>query len=106
MKVLLDENISRTLRIDFDKHLVKTIDEMGWTGKKNGELLRLITRNEFDVLLTTDKNLKHQQNIRNFPITIFILVADNNRDDTIQPLINIARKKLSSKLNKGVIEIK
>ncbi len=105
MKVLLDENISQTLKIDFDKHVVKTIEEMGWSGKKNGELLQLMTTYRFDVLLTTDKNLKYQQSIKKFPVTIFILAAHNNRDETIQPLINITRKKLNGKINKGIFEI-
>jgi len=48
MKVLLDENISQTLEIVFDKHKVKTIDGMGWSGKKNGELLRLLFQHEFE----------------------------------------------------------
>jgi hypothetical protein len=103
---LLDENISQTLHINFDKHQVKTIDEMGWSGKKNGELLRLMVKYEFDVLLTTDRNIKYRQNIKRFPITIFILAAGNNRDETIQPLIKIARKKLNGQLNKGIFEIR
>jgi hypothetical protein len=78
---------------------------MGWSGKKNADLLRLMVKYEFDVLLTTDRNIKYQQSIKEFPITIFILVAANNRDETIQPLINIARKKLNGTLNKGIFEI-
>src|SRR5580658_6317692 len=105
MKILLDENISQTLLIAFDKHLVKTVEEMGWNGIKNGDLLKVMTKYQFDILLTADKNIKYQQSIKKFPLTIIILAADNNRDETIQPLINIVRKKLNSKINKGIIEI-
>jgi len=106
MKILLDENISQTLLIDFGKHQVRTIDAMGWSGKKNGELLRLITHNKFDVLITMDRNIKYQQSIKNFPITIFVIASDSNRDDNVQPLINAVRKKLNGKINKGVFEIR
>lgn len=106
MKVLLDENISMTLRIDFRKHIVRTADEMGWSGKKNGELLRLLRKNLFNVLITTDCNIKYQQRVKELPVTVFVLCAANNRDETVQPLIESVRKKLNGKLNKGVIEIK
>lgn len=106
MKVLLDENISQTLQIDFGKHEVKTVKEMGWSGKKNGELLQLILRHHFDVLVTMDKNLKNQHNLQHSPITILVLIAKNNRDEAVQPLIDVVHKKLNSKLLKGVIEIR
>jgi len=106
MKVLLDENISLTLQIVFGKHEVNIISEMGWSGKKNGELLRLITYHKFDVMITMDRNIKYQQHIKIHPVIVFILIADNNRDETVQPLIDIVRKKLNGKLNKGIIEIR
>jgi hypothetical protein len=107
MKILLDENISRTLTINFARHEVISIEDVGWAGKKNGELLRLLIRHSFDAMVTTDKNIRHQHNFKDLPITIFVLLANSNRDETIQPLIDMVRKKLNSKkLNKGIIEIK
>jgi hypothetical protein len=55
MRVLLDECVPRALRNDIRDHEVKTVAEMGWAGVKNGELMRLAA-NEFDVLLTVDRN--------------------------------------------------
>ena len=107
MKILLDENISRSLQIDFAKHIVKTTAGMGWSGKKNGELLKLMLQYEFDALVTTDRNIKHQQNTSKSLLTIFILVTEDNRDETVQPLINSLRKKLNSgTIRKGIVEIK
>ena len=65
MKILLDESVPRKLAYDFPKeHEVKTVRDMSWLGKKNGELLKLLVENNFDALLTFDKNLQHQQNLQ------------------------------------------
>jgi predicted nuclease of predicted toxin-antitoxin system len=58
MKILLDENIPRRLKFDFDTNdEVISVQEMNWQGKKNGELLGLMTLKGFDVFITLDKNL-------------------------------------------------
>ncbi len=58
MKILLDENIPTKLRFDFsDAFQIITVKEMGWLGKKNGELLGLLTLNGFGCFVTIDKNL-------------------------------------------------
>ncbi len=61
MRVLLDECVPRALRRELPGHQVKTVAEAGWAGVKNGELLQLAAR-EFDLLVTVDSNLQHQQN--------------------------------------------
>ena len=78
MKLLLDENLPKRLKIDFTTHEIYTVPEKGWNGIRNGELLRLMIQDHFDALLTFDKNLQHQQNFQQFPITVFILSATNN----------------------------
>lgn len=106
MKILLDENISQTLRIDFSEHQLKTVQSLGWVGKKNGELLGLAAFNGFDVLITHDRNLKHQQNLKKFDITIIIILGKNNKDETIQPLLEKVKKLLKRKLSGGIIEVR
>lgn len=49
MKDLLDECLPKKLKRKVNGDVVKTVPEMGWAGKKNGDLLRL-AENEFDVL--------------------------------------------------------
>ena len=66
------------LKTDFSDHAVFTVREKGWNGIKNGELLKLMVENDFNALLTFDKNLQHQQNFLKFPITVFVLSAFNN----------------------------
>ena len=69
MKILLDENLPKMLKINFaDEHEVFTVREKSWNGKKNGELLGLMTLDGFDAFVTIDKNLQHQQNIKRFLI--------------------------------------
>ncbi len=107
MKVLLDENIPKKVKLDFGaEYQVKTTQELGWGGKSNGELLGLLTLNDFEVFITVDKNLKHQQNIKKFSVTIFVLDAKDNRHSTIQPLIDKVKSHLDKDLKQEIIEIK
>ena len=61
--VLLDENVDRQLVPLFATGLeVRTVREQGWSGLKNGALLR-VAAEVFDVFVTMDRNLPHQQNL-------------------------------------------
>jgi predicted nuclease of predicted toxin-antitoxin system len=86
MRLLLDENLPKRLKIDFSAHEVYTVREMGWNGIKNGELIRLLLADNFDVLLTFDKNLQHQQNFSKYAVTVIVLTADNNTYLTLSSL--------------------
>lgn len=86
MKILPDENLPRKLKFSFaSDHALFTIREMNWLGKRNGELLGLMTLNGFDAFVTIDKNLQYQQNLDRFPIRLFVLDAQNNKLDTLEP---------------------
>ena len=56
MKILLDECVDQRLADDFVGHEVSTVAGMGWKSKQNGELLTLAA-SEFDIFITTDRNL-------------------------------------------------
>ena len=74
MKILLDENLSKQLKADFEPDYdVKNVRDMGWLGKKDGELLGLIVFNGFDFFVTIDKNLFYQQNLDRIELKIFLL---------------------------------
>jgi len=62
MKVLLDECVPKRLANEFHNHDVSTVTKEGWSGTKNGDLLKLATR-RFDVFVTVDQNLEYQQNL-------------------------------------------
>ena len=85
MRVLLDENVDRKLKRSFDpEHEVVTVRERGWSGKKNGELLRL-TEAEFDVLVTLDTNMRHQQNLPKYDFAVILITARSNKRSAIEP---------------------
>jgi predicted nuclease of predicted toxin-antitoxin system len=62
MKVLLDEGTPRLLKRLLSGFEISTVQELGWTGVTNGALLRQ-AEDQFDVFITTDKNLRYQQNL-------------------------------------------
>ena len=74
MKLLLDECVARDLKKDLAAHDVNTVTEAGYQGMKNGALLRAAAT-QYDVLITVDRNLAFQQNIRSLQIAILIIVA-------------------------------
>ena len=86
MRLLLDENLPKRLKIDFSGHDVYTVREKGWNGIKNGDLIKLLLADNFDVLLTFDKNLQHQQNFTKYPVTVIVLSAENNTYLTLRSL--------------------
>lgn len=93
MKVLLDEclKLKREVEADF----VQTVPEAGWASKKNGELLRLAEVN-FDVLLTNDQNMEHQQNLKKFDLAFVVLVALTNDIEDLKPLMPVANEALKT----------
>ena len=64
MRLLLDECVPRPLKHDLIGHDVSHVNDMGWSSKRNGELLRLMAAERFDAFLTVDQSLEFQQNIR------------------------------------------
>lgn len=85
MKLLLDECIDRRFAKELSGHDVKTVPQMNWAAKKNGELLAL-AETEFDVFITVDRNLSFQQNLPKFNIAVLILHVPSNRLADLQPL--------------------
>jgi hypothetical protein len=67
-------------------HEVRAVAAVGWSGIENGELLRLAAEH-FDVLITADRSLEHQQNLRTLPVSVVVLVASTNRLESLAPLV-------------------
>jgi len=63
MRILLDECAPRPLKRELADYEIRTVVEMGWSEKKNGELLLLMSQESFTILLTTDQNLRYQPNL-------------------------------------------
>lgn len=105
MRLLLDENLPKRLKLDFPEHEVFTVRDKGWHGVKNGELLRLLTKEGFDALLTFDKNLKYQQNFSKYSVTVFVLSARINRYEVLTFLSSQIREYLAEKSKPGGVVI-
>lgn len=91
MKLLLDENLPKRLKEDFPDHEIYTVRDKSWQGIKNGQLLKLLLDEQFDALLTFDKNLAAQQNFTKYTITVFVLNASINSYvelTKLSPLVN------------------
>ena len=86
MRVLLDECLPRRLKRELVGHDARTVPEMGWASKRNGELLALAAA-EFDVFLTADRNLSYQQDVSSFDIAVVVLVAPSNSIEELRPLV-------------------
>ena len=86
MRVLLDESLPSDLAADLPGHDVRTVSGHGWSGLLNGELLRR-ARGEFDVFVTMDQNLPHQQNLGAIGMPVVLVFAKSNRMADLRPLI-------------------
>lgn len=87
MRLLLDENLDWRLRHDLPGHQVESVPLIGWAGIENGQLLTKAVGARFDVLVTMDSNMVHQQNIAKYPIAVIALRAPSNRLADTRPLM-------------------
>ena len=95
MRLLLDESVPAKLRGSLPTHSVRTVVEMGWSGISNGKLLALAAA-EFDVFITVDKNLSHQQNLSTLPVALVVLDAMSNELLSLLPLVPALERALIS----------
>jgi len=97
MKVLFDQGTPVPLRRYLADHNVATAAELEWSQLTNGELLAAATEAGFEVLVTTDQNLRYQQNLKNRTIAIVVLMSASwprikKRADNIAQTINALGK--------------
>ncbi len=85
MRVLLDECVPKRLKSELVGHDARTVQEMGWAGKRNGELLAAAAA-EFDAFLTVDRNLAFQQDLSGFDVAVIVLIAETNRFEELRAL--------------------
>jgi predicted nuclease of predicted toxin-antitoxin system len=106
MKLLLDENLPKRLKIDFPGHEVYTVRDMAWNGVKDVELLSLLEKHGFHALLTFDKNIRYQQNFAGSGTAVFILSAHINSYQELTKLSPLIRHYLEKvKLPVGPVAI-
>jgi hypothetical protein len=105
MRILLDECVPRPLKRQLTAYEVSTVTEMGWAGTKNGELLKRMQQAQFTILLTTDQNLRYQQNLEQAGVAVVVMVAPSNRIPDLIPLIPQVCEVLATIAPGQVIEV-
>jgi hypothetical protein len=85
VRILLDECLPHELAAELAGHEVSTVQQAGWGGLKNGELLKKAS-GRFEVLLTIDKNIQRQQTIP-LDVAVITVRARSNRIQDLRPLV-------------------
>lgn len=75
MRILFDQGTPAPLRRHLDGHVVDTAFERGWSNLHNGALLDRAEAEGYQLLVTTDRNLRHQQNLADRQLAIVVLLA-------------------------------
>jgi len=75
LKVLFDQGTPAPLRKALTAHVVETAHERGWSQLQNGALISAAEEDGFEVFVTTDKNLKYQQNLVGRRLAIVVLLS-------------------------------
>jgi hypothetical protein len=88
VRILFDQGTPAPLRHALVGHTVETAFELGWSTLQNGALIAAAESHGFEVLLTTDKNLKHQQNLAGRGLAVVVLST------TSWPRIQVATTKI------------
>ena len=103
MRLLLDECVPHKFKLALPGHEVSTAREMGWSGKKNGELLALMREQRFEAFVTVDQNVEFQQNVKASGIAVVVLAARTNRLKELRPLAPVVLRTLAS-IRPGALE--
>jgi hypothetical protein len=75
MKILFDQGTPVPLRRSLTDHTVNTAYELGWSVLTNGDLLAIAEQNGYELMITTDQNLRYQQNLASRQMAIIILLS-------------------------------
>lgn len=86
MRVLLDECVHAKLASRLRSHDVKTVQEAGWRGTKNGELLKRAAE-FYDVFITSDKNIQYQNHPDSLPLPVLMIATRGTMWSDIEPIL-------------------
>lgn len=96
MKILLDECLPLDFRHSFPNHEAHTAQWAGLKGKANGELLRAAELAGYEVLLTLDQGIPHQQHIASLKIGLVTIRSATSQLEDLLPLVALILKALQS----------
>jgi hypothetical protein len=96
LKVLLDECLPVDFRHSFPHHAVHSAEWAGSKGKKNGELLREAELAGYQILLTVDQGIFHQQNLHGRELTIIVIRSPTNQLEDLLPLGDVVLRAMET----------
>ena len=105
MRVLLDEQLPRQLAAYLTGHETRTVQQQGWAGLKNGELLKQARGAAFDIFLTADQNLEFQQNLESSGLFIVVMVAISNALEDLLPVVPAALAAMAESKSGSVVRV-
>jgi hypothetical protein len=106
MRLLLDESVPRKLAWEFPSDMeIRSVPQMGWAGKKNGELLREAAGAGFDAFITADRGIEYQQNPDSLGLRVVVLVAPRTRLQELAPLVPKVIELLGRESEIGVYRV-
>jgi hypothetical protein len=97
VNILLDHCVPRRFGRQLTGHAVRTAFEIGWSGLSNGVLLGEAAR-QFDAFIIVDQNVQFQQNLATLPLPMAIIVASDNRFETLLAYVPAILKWLTEPL--------
>jgi predicted nuclease of predicted toxin-antitoxin system len=106
MRVLIDECLNWRLGRALKGHFAISVQKMGWSGIKNGELLRLAVEQNFDVFLTGDRNLRFQQNVSKIGVAVIVLESNGVQLHETLPLVPKILEVLATIQRGEVVRVK
>jgi hypothetical protein len=95
VKILFDHYVPRPLRRELPDHEIKTAHEMHWEGLKSGKLLDEALTARFDVFLTVDQNIRHQQNLQGRAIAVVVMIAYGITAEDLRLLLPAVEESLA-----------
>ena len=104
-RVLLDECVPRRIRQHLTGVEVRTVQQMGWAGKKNGALIALIKDAGFDAFVTVDRSIPRQQNLQSAGVAVVVLLAKNNSPDRLLTMLGPLRHAIETAVAGTVIRL-
>jgi hypothetical protein len=87
VRVLLDEQLPRQLAPYLVGHEARTVQQQGWAGLKNGDLLKAAEAAGFQVYITADQQLPHQQNVASTTLFVIVVAATSNAIEDLVPAV-------------------
>lgn len=103
MRILLDEGVPVALRYDVEA-TAETVTYRSWDGLSNGDLLRAAEA-EYDVLVTLDTNVAHQQNLARFDIAVVVLRAYSDDVEDLRALMPQVNAALTDAVPGQLLEV-